>query len=395
MKIVGARIALGANRSEQADFFVRQGRITFESRVDRDDSTLDLSGFLILPGLINAHDHLEFNLFPKLGAAFYPNAKAWASDIYKPRDSPVKEQLSLSKRARLLWGGLKNLFSGVTTVAHHNPVDHPQLNANFPVKVVRQFGWAHSLDFSPDIVDRYRATPPLQPFLLHAAEGVDEHARSEILRLDALGLLCDRTVLIHAIGLDRPSLELIKARRTGIVWCPSSNLSVYGRTLAEAALHSGVNISLGTDSAMTAQTDLIREIAVARSVSSLDAASLYEMVTTRAASLLRLRHGQGEIREGGVADLMAVQDRGQTPAAALASITPELVPELVMVGGAIRLIAPRLLGCLSRRHCRPHRSVTLEGRGRWLTYVDVPALHAETVRALGADYRLAGRRVSP
>jgi len=240
-------------------------------------------------------------------------------------------------------------------------------------------------------VDRCRATPPKQPFLLHAAEGVDEHARSEIARLDALGLLCNRTVLIHAIGLDHPDLELIKTRRSGIVWCPSSNLSVYGRTLAAAALHSGVTVALGTDSAMTAQTDLICEIAVARAASNLDAASLYEMVTTRAASLLRLRNGQGEIREGGVADLIAVRDRGQTPATALDWMTPEFV----MVGGAIRLIAPRLLRRIGCRHVHPRHSVTLEDRGRWFTDVDIPALHDETVRALGTEYRLAGRRVSP
>jgi cytosine/adenosine deaminase-related metal-dependent hydrolase len=390
MRIIGARIATGANHTERRDIFVRRGRISFESVVDRDEGAFDLSGFLILPGLINSHDHLEFNLFPKLGGGAYTNAKAWATDINKPRDSPVREHLSLSKRARLLWGGLKNLFSGVTTAAHHNPVDDPRLNSNFPVNIVRQFGWAHSLDFSPDLVDRFRATPQDWPFLLHAAEGVDELARSEIPRLDVLGVLSARTVLIHAIGLDHPGLDLLKTRRSSIVWCPSSNLSVYGRTLGASVLRSGLEIALGTDSAMTAQTDLLDEIGVARRASGLDAPTLYEMVTTGAARLLRLRDGQGEIREGGMANLVAVQDRGQSPAAALESMTPELV----MVRGAIRLITPLLLDRLDR-DCRllPH-AVTLEGRGRWLTDIDFPALHDETVRALGADYRLAGRRVS-
>jgi hypothetical protein len=36
----------------------------------------------------------------------------------------------------------------------------------------------------------------------------------------------------------------------------------------------------------------------------------------------------------------------------------------------------------------------VEGKGRWYTDVNLPALHQETVRALGTEYRLAGRRIS-
>ncbi len=391
MKITGARIALSANESERRDFIIRQGRIRFETASRPDDPGVDLGGLLLLPGLINAHDHLEFNLFPKLGSGRYPNAKAWADDIYKPRDSPVREHLALSKCARLVWGGLKNVLSGVTTVAHHNPVDHSAFSANFPVKILRQMGWAHSLDFSPDLIERFRATPSEWPFLLHAAEGTDEIAHSEIGRLDQMGMLSERTVLIHAIGLDRPRLELLKTRRTGIVWCPGSNLSVYGRTLTPDVLRSGVSIALGTDSAMTAPADLIGELELASRISGLDSAALYQMVTTRAARLLRLQNGQGELRDNGVADLIAVKDYGQSPAEALRST----IPELVMVNGAFRLVSPGVRERVTRLAPALLHSISLEGRGRWFTDVDVASLHAQTLRALGPDYKLAGKRVSP
>lgn len=391
MKIVGARVARDANLSQRADFFIHDGRISFANSEPSDEPTLNLEGFLVLPGLINAHDHLEFNLFPKLGDGPYPNAQVWAADIHRPLVSPVKEHLSLSKAVRLMWGGVKNLLSGVTTVAHHNACDHPQLGAGFPVHVVQDFGWAHSLDFSPDLADRFRATPANWPFILHAAEGVDAHAQAEIGRLEALGVLSDRTALVHAVALDQAGVQVLHARRTSIVWCPSSNLSVYGETLQEPVLRSGLNIALGTDSAMTAQTDLIDEVAVARRVAGLDPAILYEMVTTRAARLLRLRDGQGSLRDGRVADLVAVEDRGQTPADALL----EMQPELVMTRGSVRLCTPRLRDRIPACNGGPCHTVGLEGRGRWLTDVDVPALHEATVRALGPEYRLAGKQVSP
>ena len=46
------------------------------------------AGHVMMPGLINAHDHLEFNLYPRLGRGPYPNAGAWARDIYHPERSP-------------------------------------------------------------------------------------------------------------------------------------------------------------------------------------------------------------------------------------------------------------------------------------------------------------------
>jgi cytosine/adenosine deaminase-related metal-dependent hydrolase len=394
MILSGARIALDAMNTEILDLSVHDGHIFFESpgtsysRSPR--PILDLTGFLILPGLINAHDHLEFNLFPSLGHGAYPNAKSWAEDIYRPDASPVKEHLALSKRTRLAWGGLKNLLSGVTTVAHHNPFEPTVFDASFPVNVVERFGWAHSLDFSPDLVERFRTTPEEWPFILHAAEGVDEHARSEISRLDALGVLSERTVLVHAIGLDQPDLHLLRQRHSSLVWCPSSNVSTYGHTVAADVLRSGLRVALGTDSALTAHVDLIDEIAIAERTHELSWQELFEMVTRRSACVLRLTDGQGTIRDGGAADLVVVEDQSQSPAKALR----QLRPEMVIVRGKIRLVSPRLREAISDLDDNRWNPISVQGKSHWYTNVDVPALDEKTVSVLGTGYRLAGRRIS-
>ncbi len=394
MILTGARVALDANTTETVDLAVSGGRILFSAPKSTHASshhpTLALTGFLVLPGLINAHDHLEFNLFPSLGRGPYRNAKSWASDIYRPSISPLKEHLALSKYRRMVWGGFKNLLSGVTTVAHHNPFDAAAFGPSFPVNVVKHFGWAHSLDFSPDVVERFRATPRDWPFILHAAEGLDEHARSEIGRLEALGVLSERTVLVHGIGLDLPDLQLLCARRSALVWCPTSNVSTYGQTISAAVLRSDLKVVLGTDSALTAQVDLIDEIEVARQTHRVAAADLFEMVTSRSACVLRLPDGEGTIREGGVADLVIVEDRGQTPAEAL----QQMRPEMVIVRGNVRLTSARLLERTPKLDTRDWHAIHVEGRGKWFTNVELPSLHHETVRFLGPEYRLAGRRVS-
>ena len=384
----GARIAMDARRTRRADLGVRGGRLFFDSSTGRPPD-LDLSGCLVLPGLINAHDHLEFNLFPKLGSGVYPNAGAWAYDIYRPSENPVKQHLSVSKPARLLWGALKNLLSGVTTVAHHNPYER-QFDISFPVRVVKRFGWAHSLKFSPDLVTRFRGTPEDWPFIVHAAEGTDSVARDEIQRLEALGILTDRTILVHAIGANDSDAQILAARGTSVVWCPSSNLSLYRSTLSKALRRSGIKVALGTDSAMTSHTNLIDEITCALQAGETSLEELYEMVTIQSAAILRLYDGEGSIAAGGVADLVVVRDRGQTPAEALIS----LHPELVLVGGEFRLVstgfAPRLRGTSSV----PQHGVALNDTAQWFTDIDLPQLHQETARVLGANYQLAGKQVS-
>jgi cytosine/adenosine deaminase-related metal-dependent hydrolase len=74
VRLSGARVALTATHAERIDLGIRGSRILpFDSAPDK-SIEFDLTGHLLLPGLINAHDHLEFNLFPRLGRGPYPNA---------------------------------------------------------------------------------------------------------------------------------------------------------------------------------------------------------------------------------------------------------------------------------------------------------------------------------
>ena len=330
---------------------------------------IDLTGLRVFPGLVNAHDHLEFALFPQLGNGSYPNAAAWARDIHHPDKPPVREHVQVPKHLRLLWGGLRNLAAGVTTVSHHNPYD-PCFDEGFPVRVVERYGWSHSFSFGGDVAACRAATPAGAPFLIHLGEGTDEDSAEEIFRLRDLGALDEYTVLIHAAGLTDEGWKLVRETGASVVWCPRSNYFTLGRTLPLPLPE--VPLALGTDSPLTTEGDLLDEIRVARHLAH--AADIRAMVTNDALRILRL----APFAE----DWIAAREFGDPP-------------ELVVIAGRIHLISPRLFqqrASLPRHEFFPLRAA---GRPEVLVRWNIPRLIAETQSYLGGlPLRVAGREVS-
>ncbi len=387
LTLAGARVAVSASDSVRADLAIQRGRIRFSTAQRRCRHLLDLRGFLILPGLINAHDHLEFNLFPRLGRRQYENATAWAEDIYCPEEAPIRQHLQVPKPVRLLWGGIKNLLAGVTSVSHHNPYEAAVFERHFPVRVVKRFGWAHSLRFCSNIEERFRQTPPNAPFIIHAGEGRDAQARKEIYQLDAVCVLAPSTVIVHGVALETEDLALIKSRESSLIWCPSSNYFTLGRTLSPEVIAAGIPVALGTDSALTAAGDFLDELSVAHRHA--DLCRVYDMVTDCAARILGLKSGEGHIRDGAIADLLVVADTGQSPEEALTSLRPELV----ILNGSIKLLSFRLADRLNLWNLAGFEPIGVEGRGWSFIDCQVTAATEQVTRYLGGDFRLAGRKV--
>lgn len=308
--------------------------VEFEPIPQVGDSIIDLNGDLIAPGLINAHDHLEFNCFKRLKwRDKYRNAAEWIAD-FQPRfetDPDLLEPLAIPVADRLWIGGLKNLLSGVTTVCHHNPW-HRALDNGFPVRVVKDFCHSHSLLIDGDkVANSYRRTPHDWPWIIHLAEGIDEAAAAELTRLQALQCLHANTVLVHGVGFTTADQVRVIDSGGALVWCPSSNQFLFGETANVAPFAAAHRVALGSDSRLSGERDLLAELKIAYDTKQVDAKTLFRMITCNAAKILRLPQA-GRIVANLPADLTVFRSTKADPFACIISAQRADI-RLVMIAG--------------------------------------------------------------
>ena len=294
------------------------------------DIVIDCPQAEIRPGLINAHDHLHRNHYGRLGRPPYRNAYQWADDIQRRYRRRIAEGRTWPRRDALLDGAWKNLFAGVTSVVHHDPWEEA-FDRNFPLRAVKVAS-ADSLGMTPDLSGVHRG----EPFSLHLAEGVDEGAADEVRALEARGLLTRDLIAVHGVGMDADAIQRFRGSGAALVWCPGSNLFLFGRTAPSALLAEGIDVLLGSDSRLTGAGDLLDEIACARSIGGLDDRRLEGAVGAVAARRLGLE--ETSLDPGGRADLMLVARP------VLAARAADVL--LVIAGGAPRVVHPDLVSGL-------------------------------------------------
>src|SRR5690349_21515539 len=64
------------------------------------DESIEFDQELCLPGFINSHDHLDFNLFPQLADKIYTNYAEWGPSIQKNHKEIIEQVLKVPEQLR-------------------------------------------------------------------------------------------------------------------------------------------------------------------------------------------------------------------------------------------------------------------------------------------------------
>jgi cytosine/adenosine deaminase-related metal-dependent hydrolase len=283
---------------------------------------------IAFPGLINSHDHLDFNLFPQFGNQTYGSYTEWGKHIHREYATEISSVLKIPIALRERWGVYKNLLCGVTTVVNHG--EKAVIN-NPLITIFDKCQSIHSVQFEKNW--KKRLNNPLKinnPAVIHTGEGTNNATHAEIDELINWNLLKRNLIGIHGVAMDSRQAKHFKA----LIWCPESNYFLLNKTAAIDQLKTKTTILFGTDSTLTGHWDMWHHIRLARKTQLLADAELYNSLTSLPAKTWKLN--AGNIAEGLDADIVVAKANRKAGLQAFYDVTPDDIL-LVMHKGEILL----------------------------------------------------------
>ena len=309
-------------------------------------TTLICDRHVISPGLINAHDHVPLNYAPAteaIGDQPYDHRQEWRLGL-GGRDE-LATPASPTTRLVIVWGELRQLIAGTTTIAGAAGVrgltrtpDADGISDLLIPATARSetfpLGDANATTLFDSGCEGYRtdltAADAERPLYLHIAEGTTLAAHNEFRCLSGalpggVDVVADHTAVVQGLGLSAGDVELMAERGAGLVWSARSNLRLYADTAPVTVLdRAGVPIALGTDWGFTGSATMNEEMRCARqfSIERLDGyfddRDLWRMATATASDVLGIGHRVGRLAPHLVADIAVFRrGEGQDPFAAV------------------------------------------------------------------------------
>lgn len=319
--------------------------------------TIDASGSVVMPGLINTHTHLTMTLFR--GFADDLPLKTWLEDHIWPAEARLTEpEFRLGSRL----GCLEMIKSGTTAFADmyfnmdrtaeaveesglRAALCHGMIELDSPRKADAELEEAARFARRWNRAADGRITAMYGPHAPNTCSGdflrrVSEHARKEnarihihiletetersqleaeygpepLIHLDSLGILGPDVLAAHCIWLSDEEIELMAERGTHVAHNPVCNMKIAsGIAPVTKMLNAGVSVSIGTDGcASNNNLDMFEEMKTAallqkvavRDAAALPARQVLEMAAVNAAAALNINSGM--LKTGMNADLIII-----------------------------------------------------------------------------------------
>lgn len=330
------------------------GLISCAGDCDTSSDTVVCTEGIISPGLVDPHNHLQYNTLPPWQVdPEFTDRYEWQSDgryyDYREAYDAIKSDYVCEI---MKWAEAREIVYGVTAAVGSSgdsciDVLIRNLDEDEAAHGLSGYDLAYSSSniSSLDETDAQGIRDDLSignydGMLYHVAEGRDGSVRSEIDHMQELGITGPGFVYVHASDASTAQLAAMGADGTGVIWSPRSNLALYAYTTPVPLMETfGVNWALGTDWTPSGSMSQLPELQcadqwLATQGSPVSRENLWNKATSDAARLVGLDGVLGTLAPGMAADI-SVFSWGADPWAALFSAGPEDV-RLVIVDGQAR-----------------------------------------------------------
>ena len=309
------------------NIYIRGDEIVSKNLND-DDEIIEFDGALAFPGLINSHEHLEFNSFPSLKNGNYSNYTQWGKDIHQNNKEEIEAVLKIPLEERINFGIYKNLVNGFTTVVNHGTrLTIPDSS----ISIFQGCTSLHSVSFEKNWKWKLMRASRNIPVVIHVGEGIDKKTYEEIDQLLRWNILKKKLIAVHGIAMNERQAGHFEA----LVWCPASNYFLFGKTADISILKKKLPVIFGSDSTLTSPWNIWEHLRLARKTGMVTDDELFEMLTTKPASVWGFSN-KGPIEEGKVADIVVARKKMDSLWDSFYSIDPDDIL-LVVTGGRIRM----------------------------------------------------------
>jgi hypothetical protein len=246
-------------------------------------------------------------------------------------------------------GMYKNILSGATTVVDHFPPEISRTFYDHPLtSLLEHMNLSHSvstrqLHWGRNISEEFRNSRGVIPFIIHIGQGSSKELKEELETLNRLGALDSNTVLVDGCHLSCNDLQLIAAKKSSMVWLPTSSQRVLGKQPdIKKILELKIPLTIGTDSSITGSGGFLCELKAAYKYADenldgmLGASDLVRMATRDAAEIFGIDKYTGTIQAGKRADLIVFRpENEEDPFASLINMQPERFSMIIHKGAMI------------------------------------------------------------
>ena len=354
---------------------VENGRIVEVGSNYSGTDGVDHGSGVLMPGLVNAHIHLELSAL-RGRLPFDRGFKGWVAELLVVRSKLGTPALKAAARqgiVQVLATGTLGVGEISTLGITRDLVANSRLSGVWfqellgsddpaPVFELGPFT-GQGLGFSvaghaphtasPQLLAELKRASALHnlPFSIHVAESRDESqfirtaggewadfltergidfsawplpARSPVAYLDRLDLLDSNTLAVHLLDVDNTDLDILVERGVKTAVCPRSNMNLHHRLpCIRRLLDHGLSPAFGTDSLASCDSlSMADEMAFAtQNYSDLSAAEILAMATCYGARALGLNRDIGTLEPGRLATFLFVPVEADTPEHLLEIIT--------------------------------------------------------------------------